>query len=112
MKECIKDAASENNGCYTKIREARSCIALDKKKKELIPYKIKKRKEKEGKKEEILCHGNKACISEWSRGGNREKMPEEQTSSWVVISVHAKGNPWRDLSHVSATKKNRKTVLE
>lgn len=47
-----------------------------------------------------------------SRGGNREKMPEEQTSSWVVISVHAKGNPWRDLSHVSATKKNRKTVLE
>lgn len=32
MKECIKDAASENNGCYTKIREARSCIALDKKK--------------------------------------------------------------------------------
>lgn len=42
----------------------------------------------------------------WKNAGGTE------TSSWVVISVHAKGNPWRDLSHVSATKRNRKTVLE
>lgn len=31
----------------------------------------------------------------WKNAGGTE------TSSWVVISVHAKGNPWRDLSHVS-----------
>lgn len=97
------------------INEVRSRIIIRKK---LIPYsnkiKEKKKKKKEGRKrgkEEILCHGDKACISE-SRRESWKNAGGTETSSWVVISVHAKGNPWRDLSHVSATKKNRKTVLE
>lgn len=54
------------------INEARSRIIIRKK---LIPYsnKIKEKKEKKKKeggkrgKEEILCHGDKACISESRR---------------------------------------------
>lgn len=65
-----------------KIDEARSYVSLEKKKKinsmlERDKTKERKRWRGGGKEEEILCHGDKACISE-SRGGNREKMPEEQ----------------------------------
>lgn len=54
------------------IDEARSYVTLDKKKINSILKQDKGKKEKKkgkggGKKEEILCHGDKACISESRR---------------------------------------------